>query len=178
MDKNLKKLSRVELLELLVSLSEDYEDVCAENDRLRRMLADQRLPRSAKVGSIAQAALQANGYFDSVQRSADEYLREIQRLRNELAMRSRGGGGQYAQDARAEAQAIIRDAQAQAQRILAQAQAQARGRIPSQSQQPVRRDAPYGGMPGGAPRGSRPYAQGRSLDMPESRFKARKKRDR
>ena len=88
MDKKLKKLSRVELLELMVSLSEDYEALADENNRLKEMLAAQRLPRTAKVGSIAEAALEVNGYFEIVQHAADEYLREIKHLRNEFALQT------------------------------------------------------------------------------------------
>lgn len=90
MDKSLKKLNRAELLELLVALSEEYDDLVDENDRLKKMLMSQRLPRSTKVGSIAEAALQVNGFFEAAQRSADEYLREIKHLRNELATRVDG----------------------------------------------------------------------------------------
>lgn len=137
MDRSLKKLSRIELLELMVSLSEDYEDACAENEHLKRMLASQRLPKNAKVGSIAEAALMANGYFDAAQRSADEYLREIKHLRDELALRAdttaSGAPSREMQQrvaqlqsrAQAQAQAIVRDAQLQANQIVAQARAQA-----------------------------------------------------
>lgn len=120
MDKNLKKLSRVELLELMIGLSEDREALIAENNRLKQMLSAQRLPRSTKVGSIAEAALAANGYFESAQRSADEYLREIKHLRDEIARNA---------DARGHPQGASRvelsQAQAQARRIVARANAQA-----------------------------------------------------
>ena len=131
MDKNLKKLSRVELLELMISLSEDYEALADENNRLKKMLSAQRLPRSTKVGSIAEAALAANGYFESAQRSADSYLREIKHLRDELtqrvnaqgqAARGRAGATQQFQTSFEIQQA---QAQAQANKIIAHARSQA-----------------------------------------------------
>lgn len=144
MDKNLKKLSRVELLELMISLSEDYEALADENNRLKKMLSVQRLPRSTKVGSIAEAALTANGFFESAQRSADEYLREIKHLRDELAKRTeeqksaasvanRAYAGQQPgvsshadlQQAETQASRIIARANSQAEAILADARARA-----------------------------------------------------
>lgn len=130
-DKSLKKLSRIELLELLVGLSEEYEKLRAENIQLRKTLSDQRLPRSTKVGSIAEAALGANGYFEAAQRSADEYLREIKRLRDELALHAEEEGQSVdepsAIDARVkrQAQSILRDARSRADRIVQQANSQA-----------------------------------------------------
>lgn len=112
----------------MVNLSEDYEELSAENARLKRMLASQRLPKSAKVGSIAQAALQANGYFEAVQRSADEYLREIKHLRDELAIRTQDAYNRTPEgaQAQAQAQALIKDAQSRADQIVSRAQHQAR----------------------------------------------------
>lgn len=136
-DKSLKKLSRMELLELLVSLSEDYERLSVENERLRRKPPAPRLSKNTKIGSIAEAALQANGYFTAAQRSADEYLREIKRLRDELALRTqqvREQGfdprqGQMQAQAQAQASAILRDANARANQIISQAQQEAQAII-------------------------------------------------
>ena len=91
MDKSLKKLSRLELLNLLVEASETNEALVAENVELRKAASEapQKPPlQAAKVGSIAEAALKANGYFEAAQRSADDYLREIKRLRDRVAERT------------------------------------------------------------------------------------------
>ena len=93
MDKNLKKLSRVELLQLMVQLSEDRDALFAENTELRKRAAERpTAATSMKVGSIAEAALQANGYFESAQNAADEYLREIKRMRDQVAARTASAG--------------------------------------------------------------------------------------
>lgn len=129
MDKNLKKLSRVELLELMISLSEDYEALADENNRLKKMLSVQRLPRSTKVGSIAEAALAANGFFESAQRSADSYLREIKHLRDELAQRvsnqSKAAEARVGAMQQQQAAFEVQQAQAQANQIIARAHSQA-----------------------------------------------------
>jgi len=93
MDKSLKHLSRLDLLELMIKLSEENEAITAENEQLRKMLASKpSLSRATKVGSIAELALQANGYFEAAQRSADDYLREIKRMRDQLANRAAAAG--------------------------------------------------------------------------------------
>lgn len=164
MDKSLKKLSRVELLELMVDLSDECDELIAENNQLRRALSQQRLPRNAKVGSIAEAALRANGYFEAAQRSADEYLREIKYLRDELALRSQrspqeaqavvsGAEDEVLSEARAEAHKILKDAQAQARQIVEHAQGQARAiteEAQAQANQRSARSAPGRGSSGRA----------------------------
>lgn len=78
-DKELHRLSRAELLELLTSLSE-------ENESLRRQLdqqAEQLNSRSLQLqdaGSIAEAALRLSGVFASAQDAADRYLENIRQL--------------------------------------------------------------------------------------------------
>jgi len=93
MDNNLKKLNRVQLLQLMVQLSEDRDALFAENTELRRRVTERPpVATSMKVGSIAEAALQANGYFESAQNAADEYLREIKRMRDQVAARTASAG--------------------------------------------------------------------------------------
>ena len=99
MDKNLKKLSRIELLQLLLKVTETNEALIAENDELRHTPVTQeapkvKIPQAAKVGSIAEAALQANGYFEAAQNAADDYLREIKQLRDELMARANANAQQ------------------------------------------------------------------------------------
>ena len=72
----MKKYSRKELLELLLKVTENNEALMAENEQLRRN-AKPRVSQSAKIGSIAEAALRANGYFGAVQDSADADLRAV-----------------------------------------------------------------------------------------------------
>lgn len=151
MDKSLKKLNRLQLLQLLLKASEANEALMAENEALRKGADSQsRLPRSAKVGSIAEAALQANGYFEAAQKSADDYLREIKRLRDQMSARaaeqpqSQSQQVSYQQPAQAgtmpsgmpayrpddqamrrQAQIYLQDAQARANDIVNQANRQA-----------------------------------------------------
>lgn len=81
-DRELRKLSRAELLGLLLEESR-------ENERLREQLnqANQALIGKnialTKAGSIAEAALALNGVFDAAEQAAQQYLDNIQRLSGE-----------------------------------------------------------------------------------------------
>lgn len=75
-DRELQKLKRVELLQLLVEQSKEL-------DALRQELAQAQQKLNARelclqeVGSIAEASLQLNGVFEAAQRAADQYLESI-----------------------------------------------------------------------------------------------------
>ena len=137
MDKNLKKLNRVQLLQLMVQLSEDRDALFAENTELRKRAAE-RPPAatSMKVGSIAEAALQANGYFESAQNAADEYLREIKRMRDQVAARTASAGAAVGKPkARVDAQSLPSPQIQPAQQAQPASQAQSVQQAPLQVQQ-------------------------------------------
>lgn len=83
-DKELKKLKRMELLELLV-------DQAAEMDSLKKQLEETKAAlesrefRLKETGSIAQAALEINEVFAAAQRAAQDYLDNIRRMEEEQA---------------------------------------------------------------------------------------------
>ena len=78
-DKTLRKMSRRELMEMLLEQSKEVERLCAELE-----LAEQKL-RSRQIllreaGSIAEASLRLNEVFESAQKAADQYLLNVKRL--------------------------------------------------------------------------------------------------
>lgn len=75
-DKNLKKLSRAQLLEILVQQAERIDELEEELDRTKEELESRRI-KLEKAGSIAEAALSISGVFEDAQRAADIYLRNI-----------------------------------------------------------------------------------------------------
>lgn len=74
--KALKKLSRVELLEMLLDVSSENETLRAENEMLRQELEEKRI-RLKEGGSIAEAALKLNDVFAVAQAAADQYLLSV-----------------------------------------------------------------------------------------------------
>ena len=71
--KELKKLSRPQLLEMLLLQTDKAEQLEKELEDTKNLLADRKL-QLERVGSIAEAALDLNGVFKAAQAAADQYL--------------------------------------------------------------------------------------------------------
>ena len=101
-DKEFKRLSRSQLIDIIYQLQLQMEDLTEQNRGLENALADKRL-RLSEAGNIAEAALEINDCFRSAQNAAEQYLNEIKAIREEAeAERQR-----IVSQARAEAEAII-----------------------------------------------------------------------
>lgn len=93
-DKELKKLSRTELLELLLEASEENEKLKTENARLsgeikdaEKQISDRKLELT-ETGSIAEASLKLSGIFEAAQNAASIYLDNIKTVDSETKTRS------------------------------------------------------------------------------------------
>lgn len=75
-DKELRKLTRTELLELLLVQSKEIDRLTAQLDQLQSQISQKEI-MLAHVGNIAEAALKLNGIFESAQAAADQYLHNI-----------------------------------------------------------------------------------------------------
>lgn len=75
-NEELKKLSRKDLLELLVAQGREQEKLQAELEQAKKDLREQEL-HIEQAGSIAEAALQVNGVFEAAQAAAQQYLYNI-----------------------------------------------------------------------------------------------------
>ena len=63
-DKELRKLNRSALLEMLVEQSRENDRLRAQVDELQRLLSDRQL-KINQAGSIAEASLQLNQVFEA-----------------------------------------------------------------------------------------------------------------
>jgi hypothetical protein len=72
-DKELKKLKRTELLQILLDLSVENKSLKEENGRLKQELNDRNI-LIEESGSIAEASLRINNVFRAAQDAADQYL--------------------------------------------------------------------------------------------------------
>lgn len=72
-DKELRRLSRFELLELLVAQGREIDQLQQQLEEARAELEDRRIKQD-KAGSIAEAALSLNGVFEAAQKAAEQYL--------------------------------------------------------------------------------------------------------
>lgn len=79
-DQDMKKLSRAELLELLIALRKERDALETELLQVKAQLQDKTLCMD-EAGSIAEAALKLNGVFESAQAAAQQYLDNIYTLK-------------------------------------------------------------------------------------------------
>ncbi len=77
-EKELHKLKRAELLEMMLAQSREIESLRARIEELEEKLADREI-RIQESGSIAEAALKLNGIFEAAQAAADQYLENVRR---------------------------------------------------------------------------------------------------
>ena len=87
-DKDLKKLSRAELLELLLNQTREVERLQMELEDARQAL-DQRKLHMEKAGSIAEAALALSGIFDAAQVAASQYLDNMESMEQQTREKCR-----------------------------------------------------------------------------------------
>lgn len=81
-DKELKHMSRSELLELLIAQIEENEILKQSLDRAQAELQDRRIALR-EAGSIAEAALRLNGIFEAADKAAQQYLENVRRIAEE-----------------------------------------------------------------------------------------------
>ena len=119
-DKELRKLNRTELLEMLIAQSKEVERL-----RGRLSLAEEELQSRkleiAEAGSIAEAALKVNGVFTAAEAAAKQYLENIEKLsgnQEEICRRMEA-------DAQKKADRIVKEAQEKADLLLKEAEQRA-----------------------------------------------------
>ncbi len=79
MEVELRKLKRVELVEMLLEQRKENERLKSRVEELEQELASRQI-KLAEAGNIAQAALELNEVFAAAQAAADQYLENIKRL--------------------------------------------------------------------------------------------------
>ena len=87
-EKELRKLNRFQLLELLIIQTERADNLQRELDAVNQQLAEKQI-RIQNLGSIAEAALQLNGVFEAAQQAADQYLQEAKRQAESILQQAR-----------------------------------------------------------------------------------------
>ena len=107
-DRELRRMSRTELVEIIFALKQSEDQLKAENDALKAQLADRQI-RIENAGSIAQAA-------------PDEYLASVRTL----SPKPDAISDALREQARAEARQILAQAKADADALKAQTQQECR----------------------------------------------------
>ena len=84
-EKELRRLSRAELLEMLLAQTEENRQLKKELQEAEEALEDRRIAIE-ESGTMAEAALRLNGVFEVADRAVQQYLENKER-----AMRERSG---------------------------------------------------------------------------------------
>lgn len=156
-DKELKRLKRVDLLELLIAQ-------IRENDQLKKELADvqgqleeQNLVLE-EAGSIAEAALRINKVYQAAQAAVDQYINSINRLGakkqqswTQMEQNARDTADRYLREAQFKCQSMETETRRKCEAMLAEAQRKAQTpagqEVPGQQPQEkeIQPKAPTGG---------------------------------
>ena len=104
-DKELKRLGRAELIDIIYELQKHSDEKDAQMHKMQTALNERTL-RISKAGSIAEAAISVNGVFEAAQAAADQYL---------LSLKA----------AAADTERMLAEAEEKRQKILSDAEVQA-----------------------------------------------------
>ena len=113
--KELKRLTRAELLEMLLAQTQESERLRERLENAQAQLADRELKLS-QSGDLAQAAMAVNGVMEAAQAAARQYLDNIQRMERETAQ-IRENTERLERETQERCEKLLADARKQADRI-------------------------------------------------------------
>ena len=116
-EKELKKLNRYQLLELLLAQTQRADQLQMLLEQKEKQLSEYEI-RISSLGSIAEASLQLGGVFEAAQKAADLYLDAAKKKAEEMEA-----------EARQKALFIIEEAEERARRILKEGTAEHTGHL-------------------------------------------------
>ena len=122
-DKELRRLHREDLLQILIAQQKQIEDLSAALEDSEKALNDRKIAIE-ESGSLAEAALKLNDVFKSAQQAADMYIAETQEridaMREEAeatVSKARAEAAEITRQARKEAGQLLDDARREADRL-------------------------------------------------------------
>jgi cell division septum initiation protein DivIVA len=115
--KELRRLSRSDLLEMMLSLSKENEHLRRELHQVKSKLEDRTIAMDSS-GSLAEAALNLNGVFQAAQAACDQYTLNIRSRADQLLTQAQ----EKLEAADAQAEGILAQARIQAKQLLDEAQ--------------------------------------------------------
>ena len=115
--KELKKMSRRELMDIIYQMKKNEQQMQEEIDSLQKALQDKRI-RLSVAGSVADAAASITNIFSAAQMTADLYLHEISCMKEDTERECAA----KIQEARQTAEKIISDAEKQNEELKSRCQ--------------------------------------------------------
>ncbi|MBE6974701.1 MAG: DNA repair protein [Ruminococcaceae bacterium] len=104
-EKELRKLNRYQLLELLIMQTERADQLEAKVKLAEKQLVDQML-QITPLGSIAEVSLQVEGVFQAAQKAADMYIDAAKKKAEEIEAEARKQSAEILAQAMEEARRI------------------------------------------------------------------------
>lgn len=120
--KELKHLSRGELLQMLIEQVEENQELKNALSQAQTELKNRRIALD-NAGSIAEAALQLNGVFSAAQNACEQYLKNI-RL---YCKQQKDAATRLVEESRAEAERLLAEARQECDRLRQEAACAQRG---------------------------------------------------
>lgn len=117
--KELKRLSRRELVDIIYQLKKNEQEMQDQITTLQESLQERRI-RMSVAGSIAEAVTDMTNIFATAQRTADLYLQEISCMKQDAQLECT----RMVEDAKLECARMIEDAEAQVVQILSEGEKQ------------------------------------------------------
>ena len=117
-DKELKRLSRSELLEMLIAQMKENEALQSRLELAEAQLNDRQIAVE-KAGTLAEASLSLNGVFQAAEAAAQQYLENIEHMSGQQETICR----HMQAEAEAKAAEIMRESQEYSKKTHAEADA-------------------------------------------------------
>ena len=114
--KELKRLRRSDLLEMLLDLTRENDDLREEVRVLREQLESRKIT-IRNSGSLAEAAMQLNGIFEAAQAACQQYTENIRDRSENLELYCK----QMEEQTRKRCEQMIAEAKAEARRYMEEA---------------------------------------------------------
>lgn len=128
-ERDMRKLNRRELLELLLKQGTELQRLREQLDKAETALSS-RVLQINEAGSIAEAALRLNGVFEAAQAACSQYTESVallSRRQEELCLQmeqeSRDRAAAIVAEAEERGAQLVQEAQERCQRLLAEADA-------------------------------------------------------
>ena len=81
-EKDLKRLGRAELIDIIIELQKENTVLTNKNKKLTQMLNEKNIILN-NAGSIAEASLKLNKVFETAQAAADQYVESVKSMARE-----------------------------------------------------------------------------------------------
>lgn len=127
-DKELRRLSRGDLLQLLLDQSRRLSELEAKYETAHKALLDKKI-KLEKAGSIAEAALALNGVFEAAEAACRQYTENVavfEERQAQIETASAEKVDAMIKDAERRAELIVNEAETKRDAILKEAEGQAR----------------------------------------------------